>query len=99
MNDAMNKVAQCIEYHLRDKHNMVSHIKWEHMGANKRLAISFNRTLATYSAEQSEDHPVALAEIVLSPRLMLPDDEIQMNDIMRSIDHMIERVKKDEIET
>jgi|TARA_A100000172_G_scaffold23213_3_gene13366 hypothetical protein len=99
MNDAMNKIAQCIEYHLHDKFGMISQIKWEHMGKDKRLSVSCNRTLADYSGEQSNPHPFLLAEIVLSPRLMLPDEDIQMNDIMRSLDDMIKRVKNRAVET
>ena len=99
MNDAMNKVAQCIEYHLHDKFGISSQIKWEHLGKDRRLAVSFNKSLAAYSDEDSEHHAIALAEIVLSPRLMLPDDEIQMNDIMRSLDHMIKRVKDNAVKT
>jgi|TARA_B100000085_G_C18530787_1_gene507892 hypothetical protein len=99
MNDGMNKVAQCIEYHLRDKFDMISQIKWEHMGKDKRLSVSFNKTLAAYSDKHPESHPILFAEIVLSPRLMLPDDEVQMNDIMRSLDHMIKRVKDNAVKT
>jgi len=99
MNDAMNKVVQCIEYHLYDKFGISSRITWAHMGRDKRLTVSFNKTLADYSDEQPESHPILFAEIVLSPRLMLPDDEVQMNDIMRSIDDMIKRVKDNAVET
>lgn len=99
MNDAMNKVAQCIEYHLHDKFGISSRIKWEHLGKDRRLAVAFNKSLAAYSDKGSEHHTIALAEIVLSPRLMLPDDDIQLNDIMRSLDRMIKRVKNDAVET
>jgi len=99
MNDGMNKVSQCVEYHLQDKFGIISQIKWEHMGKDNRLTVSFNKTLAAYSDEQPESHPILFAEIVLSPRLMLPDDEVQMNDIMRSLDDMIKRVKDNAVET
>ena len=99
MNDEMSKVAQCIEYHLQDKFGINSRIKWEHLGKEKRLSVSFNRTLAAYSDEQSNSHTLLIAEIVLSPRLMLPDDDIQMNDIMRSLDDMVKRVKNDAVKT
>jgi len=99
MNDAMNKVAQCIEYHLHDKFGISSRIKWEHLGKDRRLAVSFNKSLAAYSDKQSESRPILFAEIVLSPRLMLPDDEVQMDALMRSLDHMVKRVKDDAVET
>ena len=99
MNDAMNKVARCIDYHLQDKFGIISQIKWKHMGKDKRLAVSFGKTLLDYSDGQGDHNSITFAEIVLSPRLMLPDDEIQMDDIMRSIDYMIKRVKNDEVET
>lgn len=99
MNDAMNKVAQCIEYHLHDKFGISSQIKWEHLGKGQRLAVSFNKSLVAYSDKDSEYHTIALAEIVLSPRLMLPDDDIQMDALMRSLDHMVKRVKEDEVKT
>ena len=99
MNDAMNKVAQCIEYHLHDKFGISSRIKWEHLGKDRRLAVSFNKSLAAYSDKDSEHHTIALAEIVLSPRLMLPDDDIQMDALMRSLDHMVKRVKENEVKT
>tara|TARA_R100001440_G_scaffold51546_2_gene71513 strand:- start:2005 stop:2274 length:270 start_codon:yes stop_codon:yes gene_type:complete len=85
----MKKVAECIEYHLHDKFGIFSRIKWEHLGKDKRLAVSIN----------SNHQPIPLAEIVLSPRLMLPDDDIQMNALMRSLDDMIKRVKDDAVET
>lgn len=100
MNNAMNRVAQCIEYHLQDKFGIISQITWSHnMGEDNYLSLSCNRTLATYSDEQSNSHPFLLAEIVLSPRLMLPDDDIQMNAILRTLDDMIKRVKNDAIKT
>jgi len=95
----MDKVAQCIEYHLHDKFGIISRIKWEHLEKSKRLTVSFNQTLANYLDEQSESYPILFAEIVLSPRLMLPKDDIQMDDIMRSLDDMVKRVKSDAVET